>query len=102
LDNYREGQVSRGVFVATSFFGDYGYNLCIKDDVMISADAHLHDSGVIVSSEGMWISGSGMIQTLRTPVTPTSVKGRKGEEGAKAVRIGGNVFIGDGCTKGAG
>lgn len=86
------------VNLIATIYRDYGYNIFIRDNVVIGPGCQLLDSGKIEIEGNTKIDARVTASTLGEPIDTRSPKGRKDTATAQKVFIGGNVYIGDGCV----
>ncbi|KAH8696898.1 hypothetical protein GQ44DRAFT_733544 [Phaeosphaeriaceae sp. PMI808] len=96
------GYITSGAYVSTPFHYNYSYNVSIGDNIIIRPNCQLLDSARIAIKRNTKISAHITITTLRIPTDTKALKGSYGTKVTKAVYIGENVYISNGCIVGAG
>lgn len=88
-------QVGEGVFVEAPFHCSYGFNTALADHVYINAGCVILDSGAVNIGEGTMLGPS--VQIYCADHHRDVERRRAGEEIARPVSIGNNVWVGGGA-----
>lgn len=90
------GHVGRNVNVERPFTCDYGYNICIGDNVRVSSNCTINDAGKVELGNNCVIGPKVLILTDTVLAGPSG--GREGAQLAMAVIAGPGCWIGGGAT----